>query len=334
MTKRKRTPSPSPPPRRRVIFEVPQSVWRFQAIARELARQSELLASATLDPKDQQPRDSRRLAPGAPQFDAQIFQNNVLRFSPYSHQPVLPSQPWPEAAKPDIDSPELYSNGNGSAASSSLSRADGARQDGLGDRIPQGPEDQLYDELNDSLNADGHEGAHDPDTQAQAQYLAGSNRITFDPQIPSDWSGMHLEQYQPFVQSYPHPTTPTSQPRFSSTIAHHPIRASSNSILPSSPAHPPPSFYHPQSPPPPPQTGAHTKSDIPGYYKSSLKLWSQAAPDAPALAHSQAVNQFASLSNSYPQLPYTGSTTYHHLPQPVAPAHQVNVSTNTYGSIR
>src|SRR4051794_8428476 len=47
MTKRKRTPPPSPPPR--AIFQIPASLQRLSVISRSLAHQSEKLAGVSRD---------------------------------------------------------------------------------------------------------------------------------------------------------------------------------------------------------------------------------------------------------------------------------------------
>ncbi len=334
MTKRKRTPSPSPGPRTRVVFEVPPSLLRFQAIARELARQSELLLQQAANSRDQQSTESQRLAPGALHFDAQAFQNNALRFSPFSHQSFLPSQPWPQTVKTVPTSIDISSNAKASSAPAT-SRDQARPQEGHARQISVGPDDQLFDELNDALHAEEDEGGLV--SGPQPQYLTGGNRITFDPGFSSDWNGMRPEQYQPFMQSFPEMTTThTSQPHFSSTLAHHPPRLSSNSFLPSSSANQAPSFYNPKSPPPPPappQNGAQSKSNMPGYYKSSLKLWSQDDQGAPPLSSSsQSTHQFGSVNSAYPQVPsYPGSATYP-APPPLASS-PVTAFTN-YGNSR
>jgi hypothetical protein len=331
MTKRKRTPSPTPP-RKRVMFEVPQSLWRFQAIARELARQSELLLQQLSDSQDQQPGEAQSLAPGAPHFDAQTFQNSALRFSPYSHQAFLPSQPWPQAAKSASASPEFTSNAT-TAANLPMSRAEGTQHEGHTRQISTGPDDQLFEELNDALHAEEVEDPHG--TGAQSQYLTGGNRITFDPHLPNEWNGMRPEQYQPFIQNnYPQMAPPVPQSGFSptSTLAHHPARPSSTTnYLPSSSTNPP-SFYHP----PPSQNGAHTKSNLPGYYKSSLKLWSQEdqSANAPPRSAPQPTHPFGSMNSAYPPVPYpTDTTTYALHPPPPLASSPVTAYTN-YGRSR
>ena len=341
MTKRKRTPSPSPPPRKRIIFEVPLSLWRFQAIARELVRQSELPVQQIKEPKDPNPGDLQRVVPGAPHFDAQTFQNHSLRFSPYSHQSFLPAQPWPQNVKPTSGSSDSNPNVGASAARVMSSSEGAPPQDGHPRQISAGPDDQLFDELNDALHAEAKDNAHDP--ASQTQFLTGDDRITFDPRLPGDWNGMRQEPYQPFIQNYP-PINPqmtiaASQPAFPSTLAHHPPRNSSNSFLPNSTAHPgPATFYNPKPPPPPapPQNSAQAKPSMPGYYKSSLKLWSQedrnAAPPPPTLPSSaQATHNFGAMNSPYPHLSYPATPTYPP-PQPLAST-PVNAFTN-YSSTR
>lgn len=330
MTKRKRTPSPSPAPRKRVIFEVPLSLWRFQAIARELARQSELLVQGTENAQDQQSSDLQRVAAGAPHFDAQTFQTNALRFSPYSHQPFLPSQPWPQTIKPTSGSLGANSNVE-DTADSAMSRDGGAPQEGHTRQISAGPDDQLFDELNDALQAEDDEIPHDPGHQTP--YLMAGNRTTFDPRFQGEWNGMRHEPYQPFMQSYPQiPSSAPSQPAFSSTLAHHPPRNNSNNFIPKPSTNPPPpSFYHPK-----PQNGAQTKSNMPGYYKSSLKLWSQEDQTAHPHPHphpppSQPPHHFGSMNNPFPQVTYSEGPAYPP-PQPLAST-PVNAYTN-YGGTR
>jgi hypothetical protein len=218
--------------------------------------------------QDQQSREPQPLSPGGPQFDAQTFRTNSLRFSPYLHQPFLPSQPWPETGKPSSHSAQYNSNIKGSTVFSARA-AEGTPQERPARQISTGPDDQLFEELNDALNA---EETNVPG--ASSQYLSGGNKITFDPRLGSDWNGMRQEPYQTMMQGYQQMSNPILQAPFSSNSSQNlPFHMNANNILPSSPAERPQSFYHPR--PPPPQNGAHARSNIPGYYRSSLKLWSQ-----------------------------------------------------------
>ncbi len=271
----------------------------------------------------------------APQFDAQTFQTNSLRFSPYSHQSFLPSQPWPQTVKPTTNS--SGSNPNVGASAPHVMSSSGAAppQDGQPRQISAGPDDQLFDELNNALHAEEEDNAHDP--SSQTPYLTGDNRITFDPRLQGDWNGMRQQQpYQPFIQNYPQISLDSSQPAFSSTLAHHPARNSAHSFLPNStPNRGPSTFFHPRPPPPPPppapsQNNTRTKPSMPGYYKSSLKLWSQeeqnAPPPAPLPSSAQPTHNFASMNSPYPHLSYSATPTYPP-PQPLAST-PVNAFTN------
>ena len=326
MTKRKRTASPSPAPRKRVIFEVPLSLWRFKAIASELARQSELLTRQTADPQGQQLWASQPSAPSAPHFDAQAFQTSALRFSPYPRQSILPSQPWPETTI-NLTSTSLSvdANGEGSAAQVISRGEEEAPQDGSARQISAGPEDQLFDELDDALHAEDDENARDSDPHTQ--YLTGGNRITFDPRLSSDWSGLRSGPYPPFIQGYPQIATSTSQPAFTSTtLTHHhaPHNTSSdNNFLPNTSANPPPSFSHPR--PSPPQNGTQARSNMPGYYKSSLKLWSQQGQNAPLLASTSPTPAHHFGSGSVAQVPYPGTSIY-----PPPPPHPPPLASNVF----
>ena len=310
MTKRKRTPSPSPPPRKCVMFEVPQSLWRFQAIARELARQSELLQQQMTGAQQESSDTSQHQSASAAtaNFDALTFQNNPLRFSPYSHQPFLPSQPWPQAGKRlSVSSAESDSNVDQFTTALAMSGAEAAPQEDPARQTSIGPEDQLFDELNDALNAEEAEdmlGRGPP-----SQYLRAGNRITFDPQLSTNWNDLRREPYQPITQNYPHLNSHISQPSFSSNSSHQSTRISNLTLLPSSPAEPRPSqFSHPK-PLPQATNIIQSKSNVPGYYKSSLKLWSQEGSN-PAVALSRPLHQFSPMNNSYPQIPYAGGTPY------------------------
>jgi hypothetical protein len=310
MTKRKRTPPPSPPPRKCVMFEVPQSLWKFQAIARELARQSELLQQQIANSQDENSGSAHRHPPGAPNFDALTFQNNPLRFSPYSHQPFLPSQPWPQAGKRLSASSDTDSDVDPSTTTLAMPRAEASLQEGAGRQTSVGPDDQLFDELNDALNAEEAGNMHG--RGPSSQYLRGGSRITFDPHLSTNWNGMRQETYPPITQNYPQMNHQISQHSISCTPGHQSTQMNNLTLLPSSPANPPPPpFSYPK--PPPPTTVTHTKSSIPGipgYYKSSLKLWSQEGHNNPPAALSRPVHQFSPVNNSYPQIPYAGSTTY------------------------
>jgi hypothetical protein len=283
MTKRKRTPPPSPPPsHQRVDFEVPQSLLKFQAIARELARQSEEIVQRAADQQDTQLRDFLQPAPGAPLFDAQTFQNKALRFSPYSHQPFLPSQPWPQAGKPQTaptgrDTNTIWSTVPNAPPSELAPDTSNNRR-----RSEAGPDDQLFDELNNALNSPDTDNLH---AQAsQPQHIGGGNRISFDPHPTNSWSTLQPKPYQPPISTRAHRQARPfieSQSPYPEDVQH--IAPHAN-FLPTSPTQAPqPSFYNQSVKPPPAQYSNYSqrKANIPGYYKSSLKLWSQEEPTSP-----------------------------------------------------
>lgn len=294
------------------MFEVPQSIWKFQAIARELARQSELLSQDTTDAQDEQSGASHRHRPGAPNFDALTFQNNPLRFSPYSHQSFLPSQPWPQpdkrrsaSSEPDPDEEP--------ATTVAMPGPEEPLEGGAVRSTSVGPDDQLFEELNEALN---EEAANMQGRNPSSHYLQGVNRITFDPHLAPNWSGMRSDPYQSLMQDYPQLTSPIAQQQALSSTGSLQQSSQLNNLtlLPSSSANPPlppppPQFIHhpkPQQPPPLPHPThiAHaTKPNIPGYYKSSLKLWSQEG-------YSPAAATPTPLS-SRPMNPFVGSGTVH-----------------------
>lgn len=140
MTKRKRTVAPAPAPRKRVFFDIPQSLWSFQAVARELVRQSELRQQQIQILQEEQLRNSQRPALDGLHFDTQSFQNKSLRFSPYPHQPCLPSRPLPQAARFSSGSIGVNAERTGSV-DSSTSKAEGALGEGASGRVFAGSED-------------------------------------------------------------------------------------------------------------------------------------------------------------------------------------------------
>lgn len=299
MTKRKRTPTPtptppSPAPRKHVIFEVPQSLWTFQAVARELARQSELMVQRVQSFGHDQSCHPQRPAPDRPLFDAQTFQNNALRFSPYSHQPSLPSQPWPQAAKSMSVSSGSSPEPTGSANPARV-RADGVVSERGTRRLCAGPEDQLFGQLHDALHTGEAEGEHGPGPPSQ--YLADGIWITFDPRLTGHWNGTrHPEPYQPFMLSFPQIN------------------------LPSYPTNLAPVLYH--QPHPFPQIATQTQSDTPACYKGRFKVWSQQDQYVPPLSSRssfQPTLQFKPVNRAYTPVIYSGTTTYPPAPPPLPP---------------
>lgn len=328
MTKRKRSPSPTPPSRKPAVFEIPPSIFKFQAIARELARQSELLLDRTSNIQEQRLPDSPGGAADAPRFDAKSFQTNALRFSPYTNQPVLLSQPWPQDDKDSSPArPPSKVKRSGVAVRFEADRALLHREDIR--PSPIGPEDQLADELNHALAA-----SQDVETHDQLQptsYHIDKDHIPLDQRLPNEWNSMRPATFQHFPPNYPAITHYPSQSPYSSTITQHFPRNSADLLhLPSgSPPNPSSPFY--SSRPPPPHPGAQSSSNMPGYYKTSLKLWSQEDPDSNLLT--QPSNQYLFTNIPYqPANTYTDSSSSY--PPPPTLASSPVTAFTSYGNVR
>lgn len=335
MTKRKRTPAPSPPPPNRVGFEIPESLLKLKAITRELARQSELFEKFGDIPADQQLRDIRQAATEGPRFEPQLFQADALRFPTYSNKPFVPSHSWADAAPAPAPPNEGSSNAHDpSLLPMSLDEPptpDDDLQRGLS-ADPDGPDGQLFEELNNALGAETGDAPHDPN---EALYLSGG-RMGFDNGGASSWNAPLT--YNPNLPTYP-PLDSLSAPQFSTNLAHHPSHLSSHAHPHAAnqshhshnhhhASHPllapaPPTYYpktaHPHSSNA--QSGLSSKNMMPGYFKSNLRAW-----PGPGDVHNNPLTGFS--HDPYAQLPAFGgsggvpgsssSSAYPPPPQPLA----------------
>ena len=314
MTKRKRSPPSSTPVPDRVPFEVPESLYRLQAITRELARQSEVLVAQNGLSQDQHLHDLQHASTEGPRFDAQLFQTNALRFSPYSSKPILPSQPWLETA--NQTHPQLHIENQPEQQDAAVlpieSDDQAPAEDDLQRPISADPTGQLFDELRSALGP--------PPGPNETQYYIGGQLMEFDDPQPPSWSPPI--QYQSNMSAYP-PLDNMAPTQYATTLAHHPTHVNNNHLGGPSTA---PAFYNPKLHQQHHQTHAHphsnqgpfsSKPSMPGYYKSNLRTWPHNEAHDPS---SRGINPLAPYAQDpYAPLPsFAATSSYPPPPQPLA----------------